>query len=358
MPKHPAPRLVVTEAERASLRALLRVDTTGQRLAMRARIILAASTGMANQRIAAQLGIGRMTVLLWRGRFERDRLAGLEDAPRPGREPIYDRAARDQVIALTFDPPPKGTTHWSSRALAARTRISTTTIQRILAEAGLEPHRADTFQFSTVPGLATKVRDVVALYLAPPERAFVLSFGETHVRAPHGRAATLPLEAGPVDLHARDSRRDGTTQLFAALHATRTGASRIRARHVTADFLAFLRRVERAYPEGELQVVLDNVIFYKTAAVRVNAHTSAGFHFHLTPTSAWWMNQIDAWFRVLSRQAIRRGSLRSAQDLTAMIAALSGQWNEGSTPFTWVKTADWSPTNTDGKPRPIGESER
>jgi hypothetical protein len=152
---------------------------------MRARIVLAAATGIANELIAAELRVDRNTVLLWRGRFERDRLAGLADAPRPGREPTYDRAARDRVIAFTLEPPPFGTTHWSSRAMAARTGISVTTIQRIWAEANLKPHRVETFKFSTDPELVTKVRDVVGLYLAPPERAIVLSVDEkTQIHAP------------------------------------------------------------------------------------------------------------------------------------------------------------------------------
>ena len=175
MPNHPAPPLSISESERASLRALLRAGTTEQRLVMRARIVLAAADGTANERIAAELGVHRMTVLLWRGRFERERMAGLADAPRPGREPTYDRAARDRVIAFTLEPPPFGTTHWSSRAMAARTGISVTTVQRIWREANLKPHRTETFKFSTDPDLVAKVRDVVGLYLAPPERAIVLS---------------------------------------------------------------------------------------------------------------------------------------------------------------------------------------
>ena len=325
---------------------------------MRARIVLAAAEGIANERIAVQLGVHRMTVLLWRGRFLRDRLAGLADAPRPGRELTYDRAARDRVIAMTLEPPPAGTTHWSSRAMAARTGISVTTIQRIWAEAGLKPHRVETFKFSTDPDLVAKVRDVVGLYLAPPERAIVLSVDEkTQIQALDRTAPMLPLKPGQVERHTHDYRRNGTTHLFAALEvATGKVTTQTRARHTGADFLAFLRQVERAYPEGDLAVVLDNVSSHKTPAIREWLEANPRVSFHFTPTSASWMNQIETWFGILSRQAIRRGSFRSVKELIAMINAFTASWNDGSTPFAWVKTADQILAKAVRKPSAIGES--
>jgi transposase len=358
MPNHPAPPLTISESERASLQALLRAGTTEQRLVMRARIVLAAADGTANERIAAQMGVNRMTVLLWRARFGRDRLAGLADAPRPGREPTYDRAARDRVIALTLEPPPEGVTHWSARAMAARTGISVTTIQRIWAEANLKPHRVETFKFSTDPDLVTKVRDVVGLYLAPPEKAVVLSLDEkTQIGALDRTAPMLPMKPGQVERHTHDYKRNGTTQLFAALEvATGKVTTQTRARHTAADFLAFLREIEQAYPQGELHVVLDNLSSHKTPAIRdwLDAHPRIVFHF--TPTSASWMNQIETWFGILSRQAIRRGSFRSVKELIAKINAFKVSWNEGSTPFHWVKTADEILAKAVRKPRAIGES--
>jgi transposase len=349
---------MITESEQASLQALLRAGTTEQRLVMRARIVLAAAQGTANQRIAAQVGVHRMTVLLWRGRFERERMAGLADAPRPGREPTYDRAARDRVIALTLEPPPEGATHWSSRAMAARTGISVTTIQRIWAEANLKPHRTETFKFSTDPELVAKVRDVVGLYLAPPKRAIVLSVDEkTQIQALDRTAPMLPLKPGQVERHTHDYERHGTTQLFAALEvATGKVTTQTRARHTGADFLAFLREIERTYPQGELHVVLDNVSSHKTPDVHkwLEAHPRVSFHF--TPTSASWMNQIETWFGILSRQAIRRGSFRSVKELIAKINAFTAQWNEGSTPFRWVKTADQILAKAVRKPSAISES--
>ncbi len=174
----PAPQLDVSASERAALDRLVRGRTTQQRLAQRARIVVRAADGVANKRIAAELGVHLMTVLLWRRRFEIDRLAGLRDAPRPGRRPTYSRADRDRVIALTLEPPPDGTTHWSARRIARRVGMSTTTVQRVWGEAALKPHRVETFKFSTDPALEAKVRDVVGLYLAPPARAIVLSLDE------------------------------------------------------------------------------------------------------------------------------------------------------------------------------------
>ena len=324
---------------------------------MRARIVLAAADGTANERIAAQLGVHRMTVLLWRGRFLRERMAGLTDAPRPGREPTYDRAARDRVIAMTLEPPPFGTSHWSSRAMAARTGISVTTIQRIWRSANLKPHRIETFKFSTDPDLVAKVRDVVGLYLAPPERAVVLSVDEkTQIQALDRTAPMLPMKPGQVERHTHDYKRNGTTHLFAALEvATGKVTTQARARHTAADFLAFLREIERAYPQGELAVVLDNVSSHKTPAVRQWLEANPRVSFHFTPTSASWMNQIETWFGILSRQAIRRGSFRSVKELIAMITAFTAQWNEGSTPFAWVKTADQILAKAVRKPRAMGE---
>jgi transposase len=342
MANHPAPPLVIDETERRVLQALARAGTTEQRTAMRARVVLAAADGVANERIAADLGVHKMTVLLWRGRFERDRLAGLGDAPRPGREPVYDRAARDRVIALTLEPPPDGVTHWSTRRLARKVGMSETTVWRIWRSAGLKPHRTETFKFSTDPALEAKVRDVVGLYLAPPERAIVLSVDEkTQIQALDRTQPMLPLRSGSVERRTHDYERHGTTSLFAALNvATGEVIGEARARHTGADFLAFLRRVDRVYPAGELHVVLDNVSTHKTPAVRAWLARHPRITFHFTPTSASWMNQVETWFSVLTRQAIRRGSFGSVKELVAMIEAFTANWNAGSTPFVWTKTAD------------------
>ena len=342
MANHPAPPLPVTESDVETLRALVRARTTEQRLVQRARIVLRAAEGMPNRRIAAELGVAPMTVLLWRERYARAGLAGLADEARPGRPPTYGREERDRVIAMTLEPPSDGTTHWSARRLANRVAMSETTVWRIWQTVGLKPHRTETFKFSTDPALEAKIRDVVGLYLDPPDGAIVLSLDEkTQIQALDRTQPLLPLKPGQVERHTHDYTRHGTTCLFAALDVgTGTVTTATRERHTAADFLGFLRRVERAYPEGELHVVLDNVSTHKTAAVRAWLARHPRITFHFTPTSASWMNQVETWFGILTRQAIRRGSFGSVKELIAGIEAFTRAWNEGSSPFTWVKTAD------------------
>jgi hypothetical protein len=225
--------------------------------------------------------------------------------------------------------------------MAERTGISTTTIQRIWAEAGLKPHRVETFKFSRDPDLEAKVRDVVGLYLAPPERAIVLSLDEkTQIQALDRTQPMLPLRPGQVERHTHDYERHGTTSLFAALEVgTGKVTAQARARHTGDDFLAFLRRVERAYPDGELHVVLD-VSTHTTPAVRAWLEERPRITFHFTPTSASWMNQVETWFSVLTRQAIRRGTFRSVKELVARIDAFTANRNAGASHFVWVKSAD------------------
>jgi len=253
MPFHPAPALVVNEADRPVLNAIVRAPTSEQRAVIRARIVLASADGTAIARIAADLGVAIMTVKLWRRRYAESGLAGLADERRSGRPPTYSRAERDRVIALTLEPPPEGVTHWSVRGLANRLEMSETTVWRVWQSANLKPHRTETFKFSTDPDLEAKMRDVVGLYLAPPERAIVLSLDEkTQIQALDRTAPMLPLKPGQVERHTHDYKRNGTTCLFAALEvATGVVTAQTRARHTAADFLAFLREIEHAYPEGE-----------------------------------------------------------------------------------------------------------
>jgi transposase len=342
MANHPAPPLLVDESDLDALRALVRAGTTEQRLAQRAQVVLRAAAGTPNRTIAADLGVSPMTVLLWRTRFERDGLAGLADEPRPGRPATYSREDRDRVIALTLEPPPEGTTHWSVRRMAERLAMSETTVWRIWRSAGLKPHRTETFKFSTDPALEAKVRDVVGLYLDPPAGAIVLSVDEkTQIQALDRTQPMLPMRPGQVERHTHDYKRHGTTCLFAALEV---GTGRVTAdtrdRHTGDDFLAFMRQVARAYPAGELHVVLDNVSTHATPDVRAWLADNPRITFHFTPTGASWMNQVETWFGILTRQAIRRGSFRSVKELVAMIESFTRSWNEGSSPFAWVRTAD------------------
>lgn len=354
----PAPPLAVTDADRRVLQAVIRATTSEQRAVMRARIVLRSADGGSIEGIAAELGVAVMTVKLWRRRYAAAGLAGLADAPRPGHPPTYTREDRDRVVALAMGPPPEGVTHWSVRRMAARTGMSPSTVHRIWREMHLAPHRTETFKFSTDPALAAKIRDVVGLYLDPPEGAIVLSVDEkTQVQALDRTQPLLPMRPGQVERHTHDYTRHGTTCLFAALNVgTGQVTHETRSRHAGADFLAFLRRVERAYPAGELHVVLDNVSTHKTPAVVAWLAAHPRITFHFTPTSASWMNQVETWFGILTRQAIRRGSFGSVKELVAMIDAFTRQWNEGSSPFTWVKSADAILAKAVRKPRATSES--
>ncbi|MGH2727996.1 MAG: IS630 family transposase [Actinomycetota bacterium] len=358
MPHPAAAPLPVSEVDQTALRVLVRAPTSEQRAVTRARIVLRSADGIAIERIAAELGVAIMTVKLWRRRYAEAGLAGLAEAPRPGRPPTYSREERDRVIALTLRPPPDGTTHWSARRIARRVGMGTTTVQRIWAEAGLQPHRIETFKFSTDPDLEAKIRDVVGLYLAPPEHAIVLSVDEkTQIQALDRTQPMLPLRPGGPARRTHDYKRNGITSLFAALEvATGKVTTEARARHTGDDFLAFLRRLDRAYPDQELHVVLDNVSTHKTPDVRTWLEHHPRINFHFTPTSASWLNQVETWFSILTRQAIRRGSFGSVRELIAMIDTFTVNWNAGATPFMWIKTADEILAKAVRKPRATSES--
>ena len=251
MAAHPAPPLAVSESEAEALRSMTRAGTTEQRTAMRARIITRAAEGAAHVVIAAELGVSVPTVLLWRRRFREQGLAGLADAPHPGRPRTYGREVRERILAETLTRP-EGTTHWSTRRLAVRVGVSPSTVARVWQEGRLKPHRVETFKYSRDPQLVAKVTDVVGLYLAPPERAIVLSVDEkTQIQALDRTAPMLPMKPGQVERHTHDYKRNGTLSLFAALEVgSGTVTQETQARHTGADSLAFLRLLAREYPGG------------------------------------------------------------------------------------------------------------
>jgi transposase len=358
MPFPAAPPLSVSVSDRATLRAIARAPTSEQRAVTRARIVLRSAEAVAIERIAAELGVAVMTVKLWRRRYSEQGLIGLVEERRSGRPPTYTREDRDRVIAFTLSEPPPGTTHWSARRLGERLGMSETTVWRIWRSANLKPHHVETFKWSTDPELEAKVRDVVGLYLAPPERAIVLSVDEkTQIQALDRTQPMLPLRPGQVERHTHDYTRHGVTSLFAALNvATGEVTQESRQRHTGADFLAFLRRIERAYPGQDLHVVLDNVSTHKTPAVRAWLQRHPRVTLHFTPTSASWMNQIETWFGILTRQAIRRGSFGSVKELVAKIDTFTRHWNAGATPFLWVKSADEILAKAVRKPTATSES--
>jgi len=337
----PAAALAVSDAERLTLRGWTRAGTTEQRQALRARIVLRAGDGAPHSAIARELGCSVPTVLLWRRRFKERGLDGLEDAPHVGRPRTYDEGFREELIAKTLTKP-EAQTHWSTRRLAKEVGASATTVRRIWKDEHLRPHRSETFKFSKDPQLVAKVCDVVGLYLHPPEGAIVLSVDEkTQIQALSRTQPMLPLRPGQVERHTHDYRRNGTVSLYAALEvASGTVTGTTTARHRAVEFLGFCRELAKRYPAGELHVVLDNSSTHKTPAVTrwLRRHKRVTFHF--TPTSASWMNQVETWFGILSKQAVRRGSFEDVRALVGAIERFIRHWNDGAAPFTWVKTAD------------------
>src|SRR3954453_13784213 len=341
MANRPAPGLVLREGDRKRLEALIRSSTGSAGLALRARIVLLAADGESNTAIAGKVGVSRPTVIAWRERYQAHDIAGLEDEPRSGRPRAIDRV---QVIATTLAPPPRryGVTHWSSRLLARHLKISDHSVAAIWREAGVQPWRAESFQFSTDPELEAKVVDVVGLYLDPPENAVVLCVDEkSQIQALDRTAPVLPMQPHLIERRSHDYIRHATTTLFAALEiATGKVTSRCQDRHRHEEFLVFLRQVARAYPGVQLHLVMDNYAAHKHPEVKAWLEANPRVHVHYTPTHASWMNLVEVWFSIAERQAIHRGPFTSARALTRKIRKSVDGWNARSHPFTWTRTAD------------------
>ncbi len=352
MANRPAPALVLRVGDREELTRITRSSSVRAGLALRARIVLAAAEGEANERIAARVGVSKVTVLQWRRRYLERGLAGLADQPRSGRPRTVDHRA---IVSATLRPPPKkyGVTHWSSRLLGRHLRIGNATVASAWREYGVQPWRAETFRFSTDPQLVGKVTDVVGLYLAPPENAVVLCVdwgslplaGEkSQIQALDRTAPMLPMQPGlpgRPERRTHDYVRHGTTTLFAALEIATgkvTGACKPRHRH--QEFLTFLKQVARAYPNQQLHLVMDNYAAHKHPAVKAWLADNPRVVVHFTPTHASWMNLVEVWFGIIERQAIHRGTFSSVRDLNAKIRAFIAGWNDRCHPFVWTKTAD------------------
>jgi transposase len=327
--------------DRATLEGWARSTTVSAGLATRARIVLAAADREGPSSISRRLGVSRPTVDQWKQRFAEQGVAGLADAPRSGRPKAVDDAA---VLAATLDPPPRrlGVTHWSTRLLAAELKIGDATVARAWRRYGVQPWRRGTFKFSTDPALETKVRDVVGLYLNPPSKAIVLCVDEkSQIQALDRTAPILPMRPGLPEKATHDYKRNGTTTLFAALEvATGKVTDACYERHGKAEFLTFMKRVARAYPRRELHVVLDNYHTHKHADVEAWLTKHPRITLHFTPTSGSWLNLVEVFFGIITRQAIRRGSFASVSDLVAAISRFIDGWNDRCHPFTWTKTAD------------------
>jgi transposase len=339
----PLSPLALTAEDRTTLEQWTRRRTTAQALALRARIIVRAATGPSNTVTARELRVTKATVGKWRARFVRDGLQGLLDEPRPGVPRQITDAQVERVIALTLESTPRDATHWSTRSMANATDLSQSAISRMWRAFGLQPHRVETFKLSKDPLFIDKVRDIVGLYLHPPDRALVLSVDEkSQIHALDRTAPILPLRPGLPERRTHDDRRHGTTSLFAALDvATGTVIGECHRRHRSAEFLQFLKTIETAVPdELDIHLILDNYGTHKTPQVRRWLVAHPRFHVHFTPTSASWLNLVERWFAMLTDKQIKRGAHRSTRALETAIRAYLTLTNESPTPFVWTKTAD------------------
>ena len=333
----------LSEAEEETLRSLARRRTTAQALALRARIVLGCAAGDPNQVVARKLEVTPQTVCKWRARFIAQRLDGLHDEPRPGVPRSIDDAKVEAVIVATLETMPQGTTHWSSRGMARSSGISTSSAQRIWRAFGLQPHRTETFKLSTDPLFVDKVRDVVGLYMSPPDHALVLCVDEkSQMQALDRTQPLLPLSPGQAERRSHDYKRHGTTALFAALDiATGRVLGRCYRRHRATEFRRFLDAIDAAVPADlDIHLVMDNYATHKAPAIKAWFAKRPRYHLHFTPTYASWLNQVERWFALLTERQIRRGVHRSIKELEAAVAAFIADHNAAPRPFLWTKSAD------------------
>lgn len=343
MTRRRLPPLHLSAEERQVLEGYVRRRKTSQDLSQRARIVLLCADGAQNVAVASTVGVSRTMVGKWRQRFADRRIAGLLDEPRPGAPRRIGDDAVDSVIALTLETKPSGSTHWSTRTMAQRVGLSRPTIHRIWRAFGLQPHRTGGFKLSSDPLFIEKVRDVVGLYMSPPERALVLCVDEkSQIQALDRTQRVLPLQPGRIELQTHDYRRHGTTSLFAALDvATGNVIGKCFQRHRSSEFRRFLEVIDAAVPAAlDVHVVLDNYATHKTPAVHRWLLRHQRFHLHFTPKGASWINQVERWFALLTERALRRGVHRSTRELEAAIEQFLDAHNEKPTPFVWTKSAD------------------
>jgi transposase len=335
--------LVLAAQERSTLQRWARRPSSAQALALRCRIVLACAEGVSNSQVARELGVARSTVTKWRARFVADRLDGLVDEPRPGAPRTISDERVEQVLVMTLETTPTDATHWSTRSLARKLGMSQSAISRIWRAFGLKPHLVDTFKLSTDPQFIDKVRDVVGLYLNPPQAAMVLCVDEkTQVQALDRTAPVLPLLPGTPQRATHDDTRHGVTNLYAALDvASGKVISQLTARHRAIEFTRFLDRVEGQVPAGlQVHVICDNSSTHKTPAIQRWLVSHPRVHLHFTPTYSSWLNLVERWFAELTTKWLRRGTHRSVAELERSIQAWVDTWNQDPRPFVWTKTAD------------------
>jgi transposase len=343
MPTPKAVRIELSDAERAELAARLRRRKVARGDAMRAEIVLLAAEGLSSLVIAERLGTTRVTVATWRNRFADTRLDGLRDEPRPGAPRTVSDAKVAEVVTATLETLPAGRTHWSSRGMAKAAGLAPSTVQRIWKAFSLQPHRVETFKLSTDPLFVEKVRDIVGLYLSPPERAIVLCVDEkSQIQALDRTQPMLPLRPGQAERRTHDYKRYGTTSLFAALDVKAgTVIGKCMPRHRAAEFRRFLDAVAENVPKDlDIHVVMDNASSHKTKLIRDWFAKRPRWHRHYTPTSASWINQVERFFALLTDDQIRRSAHRSTAQLEAAITAYIDAHNADPKPFRWTKSAD------------------
>ena len=335
--------LTLSDLEREQLTALAKSRALSHGLVRRAQIILRSADGDANTTIAEGLGVSVPLVGLWRQRYHAHGLAGLYDAPRAGRPRTHDDDQVARMLRTVLHTRPKDATHWSVRTVADKTGISKSTVQRYFALFGVQPHRTKSFKLSTDPFFVEKVRDVVGLYLNPPENALVLCVDEkSQIQALERTQPILPMGLGYVDGITHDYIRHGVTTLFAALDIT-TGEvhTQCKARHRHQEFLAFLNHLDANVPKHfAVHLVLDNYATHKHAKVKAWLARHRRFHLHFTPTYASWLNQVERWFGLITQRAIRRGSFRTVRELIKRIETFIERYNKTACPFMWTATAD------------------
>ena len=339
----PIPELVVTGEERSVLQNWARRPKSAQALALRAKIILACAEGKSNTAGASQFRITKQMVGKWRARFVEQRLDGLLDEPRPGTPRKVSDGEVERVLAMTLESQPRDATHWSTRSLAKQCGLSRSTVSRIWRAFSLQPHRTETFKLSKDPLFIDKVRDIVGLYMNPPDRALVLCVDEkSQIQALDRTQPLLPMRPGQAERRSHDYKRHGTTSLFAALDVrTRTVIGACHRRHRSVEFRKFLDTIEQSVPSSlDVHLILDNYGTHKTVSIRSWLAKRPRFHVHFTPTSASWINLVERWFAALTEKQIRRGVHRSVRQLEAAIQNYLALTNASPRPFIWTKTAD------------------
>lgn len=344
MPRgRPLPPLEISKEEREALERWVARRKTAQALAQRARLVLGCAVGMSNKAVSAQVGLCSYTVGKWRRRFLDQRLDGLLDEPRPGGPRSITDADVERVVTLTLETTPSDATHWSTRSMARRSGLSQSAISRIWRAFALQPHRTETFKLSTDPLFIEKVRDVVGLYLKPPDKALVLSVDEkSGIQALDRTSPLLPMRPGQIERRTHDYSRHGTTDLFAALEvATGRVIGSCQRRHRSLEFRKFLDEIDASVPTDlDVHMILDNSSTHKTALIQRWLAKRPRYHLHFTPTGSSWLNLVERWFAALTEKQLRRGVHRSTRELEQAILSYIESTNAAPKPFVWIKTAD------------------